>query len=76
MKESWDRYGKISAKLATDAKDDCYALYQQATQGDNTTAKPSSMWFEAKRQWEAWTAKKGMSKEDASVALIKKVRTL
>jgi acyl-CoA-binding protein len=32
-------------------------------------------WAETKRQWEAWTAKKGMSKEEASLAFIREVRS-
>lgn len=62
--QTWDQFNQHSAKLSAEAKDECYALHQQATEGDNTTAKPGMMaWAETKRQWDAWTAKKGMSKE-------------
>jgi len=48
-----------------------YGLYKQAAIGDNTTAQPWSVQFEASAKWNAWTANKGMSKEDAMKAYAK-----
>jgi acyl-CoA-binding protein len=43
-----------------------YALYKQATQGDNTEEAPASPFdFVAKAKHEAWSGTKGMSKEEA-----------
>ncbi|CAH8538983.1 unnamed protein product [Dicrocoelium dendriticum] len=44
---------------------DLYALFKQATVGDNTTDAPSAINFQAKSKWDAWSSKKGMSKEDS-----------
>jgi len=42
-----------------------YGLFKQATLGDNTTAQPWSVQFEASAKWNAWSANKGMSRDDA-----------
>ena len=36
-----------------------YALYKQATYGDNTAGKP--YFWSGTDKWDAWTSKKGMS---------------
>lgn len=42
-----------------------YALYKQATEGDNKGAEPSKMDMANHYKWRAWNQCKGMSKEDA-----------
>jgi acyl-CoA-binding protein len=42
-----------------------YALYKQATQGDNTTPKPSLTDLVARAKWDAWNALKGTPPEEA-----------
>lgn len=42
-----------------------YALYKQATAGDNTQAKPGFGDLIGRAKWDAWTALKGTSAEDA-----------
>jgi len=42
-----------------------YALYKQATLGDCNDPKPRFYNVKAKAKWEAWTAKRGLSKEEA-----------
>lgn len=42
-----------------------YALYKQATVGDNETPEPSFYQLEAKQKWKAWSEVKGMQKEKA-----------
>ncbi|KAK3815576.1 MAG: acyl-CoA-binding protein [Linnemannia elongata] len=42
-----------------------YALFKQATVGDNDTPRPGAFDFKGKAKWDAWTEKKGVSKEDA-----------
>lgn len=53
-----------------------YALFKQATVGDNTTAKPGLLDFRGKAKWEAWEEKKGKSKEDSQSAYVAKVNEL
>ncbi|XP_055071240.1 acyl-CoA-binding protein [Paramisgurnus dabryanus] len=53
-----------------------YALYKQATVGDVNTARPGMLDFTGKAKWDAWEAKKGISKEAAVEAYIAKVEEL
>ncbi|XP_056321009.1 acyl-CoA-binding protein [Danio aesculapii] len=53
-----------------------YSLYKQATVGDVNTARPGMLDFTGKAKWDAWDAKKGISKEDAVKAYIAKVEEL
>jgi len=50
-----------------------YALYKQATAGDNTEKKPGLMNMVGRAKWDAWNGLKGMASDDAMkqyVALI------
>ena len=40
-------------------------MFQQATVGDNTAAQPWAIQIEARAKWDAWTAEKGKSKQQA-----------
>ncbi|KAF3924353.1 Triakontatetraneuropeptide [Arthrobotrys entomopaga] len=53
-----------------------YGLFKQANVGDNNTAKPGMMAFEAKYKWQAWEDNKGMSQEEAEAQYIKLVEEL
>jgi acyl-CoA-binding protein len=53
-----------------------YALYKQATVGDNNTAKPGMLDLKGKAKWEAWNEKKGQSREAAMEAYIALVEAL
>ncbi|XP_077292146.1 acyl-CoA-binding protein homolog [Arctopsyche grandis] len=53
-----------------------YALFKQGSIGDCNTDKPGFLDFKGKAKWEAWNGKKGISKEDAMEAYIKKVQEL
>jgi acyl-CoA-binding protein len=51
-----------------------YALYKQATAGDNTEKKPGFVDMVGRAKWDAWNGFKGTSGDDAMkqyVALIK-----
>ena len=42
-----------------------YALYKQATAGDNTEKKPGFGDMVGRAKWDAWSGMKGKSKDDA-----------
>jgi len=50
-----------------------YALFKQATTGDCNTSRPGMFDMAGKAKWDAWNAKKGMSKDDAMKAYIEEV---
>lgn len=42
-----------------------YALYKQASAGDNTDAKPGFSDIVGRAKWDAWNGLKGLSQQDA-----------
>eukprot|EP00066_Takifugu_rubripes_P015214 XP_011604480.1 PREDICTED: acyl-CoA-binding protein [Takifugu rubripes] len=53
-----------------------YGLYKQVTVGDVNTDRPGMFDFTGKAKWDAWNAKKGVSKEDAMAAYVALVEKL
>nr|XP_057908346.1 acyl-CoA-binding protein-like [Doryrhamphus excisus] len=53
-----------------------YGLYKQATVGDVNTEGPGFLDFAGKAKWDAWNAKKGLSKDDAMAAYVELVERL
>ncbi|KAF9277783.1 Acyl-CoA-binding domain-containing protein 1 [Linnemannia elongata] len=53
-----------------------YALFKQANFGDNETARPGMFDPKGRAKWDAWTEKKGVSKEDAEKQYIELVKDL
>ena len=52
-----------------------YALFKQGTTGDATGSRPGMMDFKGRAKFDAWTTKKGLSKDaamEAYVALVDK----
>ena len=55
---------------------DLYGLYKQALKGDVTGKRPGGMKIRERYKFDAWTSKKGMSKEDAMKAYVELVNKL
>lgn len=53
-----------------------YALYKQATEGDNETKKPGMMDMVGRAKWGAWDELKGTDSEDAMQQYIDLVESL
>jgi acyl-CoA-binding protein len=47
-----------------------YALYKQATAGDATGSRPGMMDFKGRAKFDAWTARKGTTKDAAMQAYV------
>jgi len=55
---------------------DLYALFKQATEGDVTGERPGGFDFKAIAKFDAWAAKKGITKDQAMQNYINLVSTL
>ncbi len=55
---------------------DLYALFKQGSEGDVSGERPGGFDFKAIAKYDAWTARKGISKEDAMRHYIDLVKTL
>ncbi|AHY79403.1 AQG_2a_G0020620.mRNA.1.CDS.1 [Saccharomyces cerevisiae] len=56
---------ELPTKPSTDELLELYALYKQATVGDNDKEKPGIFNMKDRYKWEAWENLKGKSQEDA-----------
>jgi diazepam-binding inhibitor (GABA receptor modulator, acyl-CoA-binding protein) len=54
--------------LGNDTMLELYALYKQATTGDVTGDRPGMMDLRGRAKYDAWTKKKGMTKDAAMTA--------
>ncbi len=54
--------------LGNDALLELYALYKQATSGDVSGSRPGMMDLKGRAKYDAWTKRKGMSKDAAMQA--------
>jgi diazepam-binding inhibitor (GABA receptor modulating acyl-CoA-binding protein) len=68
--------GKKRSDISNDDQLKVYALYKQATQGDNATEQPSFFDFTTRAKWDSWTQLKGMSKDKAKLQYAKLIREL
>ena len=53
-----------------------YALYKQATAGDNTEKKPGFADMVGRAKWDAWNGFKGISNDDAMQQYIELIESL
>jgi len=53
-----------------------YALYKQATSGDNTEKKPGFADMVGRAKWDAWNGFKGISNDDAMQQYIDLIESL
>ncbi|MBX3204840.1 MAG: acyl-CoA-binding protein [Labilithrix sp.] len=59
------RVKQLSKAPSTDDLLELYALYKQATSGDVSGSRPGMLDMKGRAKYDAWTKKKGVSKDDA-----------
>jgi len=70
---------KVKTLVSTPSNEfllELYALYKQATAGDVDGKRPGMMDFKGRAKYDAWSERKGTSKDDAMtkyVALVEKL---
>jgi acyl-CoA-binding protein len=64
------RVKTLSSAPDNDVLLDLYALYKQATAGDVTGSRPGMMDFKGRAKWDAWSKRKGTSKDAAMEAYV------
>jgi acyl-CoA-binding protein len=55
---------------------DLYGLFKQATSGDATGSRPGLLDPRGRAKFDAWTARKGVSRDDAKTRYVKLVDAL
>ena len=80
MSEAFQKAAEEVKTLAGDPSNDeklkIYSLYKQATIGDVNTTRPGMLDMTGKAKWDAWSGRKGTSKEDAEAEYITTVEEL
>ncbi len=80
LKEKFEESVKLSESIPTRPSNEdllsLYALYKQATIGDNNTEPPGGFDFKAAAKHNAWAALKGKAPDDAMAAYIDLVDSL
>ena len=71
-----NRSKELPQRPSNDELLNLYALFKQASDGDATGERPGGFDFKAIAKFDAWTEKKGMSKEDAMRAYVELVDQL
>jgi diazepam-binding inhibitor (GABA receptor modulator, acyl-CoA-binding protein) len=59
------RVKQLSKSPSTDDLLELYALYKQATSGDVSGSRPGMLDMKGRAKFDAWTKKKGTTKDDA-----------
>ncbi|CAD5210661.1 unnamed protein product [Bursaphelenchus xylophilus] len=70
FEEAVEKVKNLKTSPSNDELLEVYALFKQATVGDNTTAKPGLFDLKGKAKWGAWDAKKGLSQDDAKAKYV------
>ena len=65
FKEATTRVEKLSERPSNDQLLDLYGLYKQATEGDVSGSRPGMLDMKGRAKYDAWTKRKGTSKDDA-----------
>jgi acyl-CoA-binding protein len=80
LEEQFKAAVKESKGLKTQPDNDTlleiYSYYKQSTEGDVTGGRPGPFDFVARAKYDAWEARKGMSKDVAMKAYVKLVKHL
>ncbi len=70
------RVKQLAKTPASDELLELYALYKQATSGDASGERPGMLDFKGRAKFDAWTARKGISKDSAMTAYVALVSKL
>ena len=78
FEDAQKRVKTLTAAPSTDQLLQLYALYKQGSSGDVQGARPGMMDFKGRAKYDAWSGKKGLSKDGAMteyVALVDRLTT-
>jgi diazepam-binding inhibitor (GABA receptor modulating acyl-CoA-binding protein) len=67
---------ELTQRPANEELLDLYALFKQATEGDNETDQPGMFDIKEQFKWKQWNTKKGMSADEAMQAYVDLVASL
>ncbi|HEY6105610.1 MAG TPA: acyl-CoA-binding protein [Anaeromyxobacteraceae bacterium] len=63
--EAQERVKKLPGRPSNEQLLQLYGLYKQATAGDITGSRPGMLDLVGRAKWDAWAARKGISRDEA-----------
>jgi acyl-CoA-binding protein len=76
FRDAQQRVEKLSQRPGNDELLELYGLYKQATAGDVSGKRPGMLDLKGRAKHDAWSARKGMSKDDAMRSYVETVDRL
>lgn len=76
FRDAAERVQRLPSKPSNDVLLELYGLYKQASEGDVSGKRPGMLDMRGRAKWDAWSARKGMSAEDARQAYVALVERL
>lgn len=70
FEDAQQRVKALTSRPSNDDLLDLYALFKQGTKGDVSGSRPGMMDFRGRAKFDAWSGKRGTSKEDAMAAYV------
>ncbi len=70
------RVEKLATRPSNDQLLDLYGLYKQATEGDVAGSRPGMLDLKGRAKYDAWSKRKGASKDEAMKAYVALVAKL
>ena len=70
------RVEKLKERPSNDTLLELYGLYKQATEGDVQGSRPGMLDLKGRAKFDAWSRRKGTSKEDAMKGYVSLVESL
>ena len=70
FEDAQKRVKQLSKSPSNEDLLELYALYKQATVGDVTGSRPGMLDMKGRAKFDAWSKKKGTSKDDAMTAYV------
>lgn len=71
-----ERVEKLDTRPSNDRLLELYGLYKQATEGDVSGSRPGMLDLKGRAKFDAWSKRKGLSKDDAMKAYVALVDAL
>jgi diazepam-binding inhibitor (GABA receptor modulating acyl-CoA-binding protein) len=74
--DALERVKKLRTRPASSELLDLYGLFKQATEGDARGSRPGLLDPKGRAKFDAWTARKGVSRDDAKARYVRLVDDL
>ena len=76
FKQAFESSKNLKSRPSNEVLLEIYSLYKQATEGDVSGDRPGGFDFKAIAKYDAWSSRKGMTKEEAMTQYVNLIQKL